>query len=199
MTLSNVQLHVQEGGEVWAARLKLRGMPGSIRIHVKVLPAPMLIWCTLLLAVSPVEHNVNNALPYKLPYRLVSLPACSSGSFIRALQDPKFPLVTFSTLSSTRHHHPSCEYSSALLKPPLLAMYIDLDLLLQDEAGPDKASQLKADFLDLNLAAGAPTKLAFEGPPALSCSTRAVLGLLRVKATDIFGNLTTHGCSGIEV
>ncbi|KAK9800826.1 hypothetical protein WJX73_002958 [Symbiochloris irregularis] len=70
---------------------------------------------------------------------------------------------------------------------------------VRDESGEEGASLLRPDFLDLNLAAGPPSKLSFEGPPAITCSTKAVLGQLRVRATDVFGNVATHGCGGIEV
>lgn len=70
-------------------------------------------------------------------------------------------------------------------RPGLVRMHV------RDAAGHAGGSALTPDTLELKLAAGPMTGLAFEGAPALACGMRSVLGALRVIAVDDFGNQTT--------
>ena len=62
-------------------------------------------------------------------------------------------------------------------------------LHIKDRDGEDGASKLAADCLMVTLEAGPPTCLMFDAPNKLDCGMRSLLGELRVKATDNFGNL----------
>lgn len=70
-------------------------------------------------------------------------------------------------------------------RPGLVRMHV------RDAAGPAGGSALTPDTLEMKLAAGPMTGLAFKGPPALACGMRSVLGALQVIAVDDFGNQTT--------
>lgn len=63
-------------------------------------------------------------------------------------------------------------------------------LHIKDEGGENGSSKLTSDCLDVVLEAGLPSCLMFDAPNKLDCGMRSVLGQLRVKATDNFGNLT---------
>lgn len=76
-------------------------------------------------------------------------------------------------------------------RPGLVRMHV------RDVAGPAGSSALTPDTLELKLAAGQMSGLAFEGPPSLACGMRHVLPALRVIAVDDFGNRTT--CPAFEV
>lgn len=58
-------------------------------------------------------------------------------------------------------------------------------------AGPDGASQLKGDTMDVLLVAGPPSRLIIEGPAHLDCGTRAMLPQLVVRVADAAGNCCT--------
>ncbi len=76
-------------------------------------------------------------------------------------------------------------------RPGLVRMHV------RDAAGPSRSSALTPDTLELKLAAGPMTGLAFDTPPSLACGMRHVLPALRVIAVDDFGNRTT--CAAFEV
>lgn len=61
-------------------------------------------------------------------------------------------------------------------------------LHVRDSAGPESASKLQTDRLDIMLEAGPPSCIMFDAPNLLSCGTNSTLGELRVKATDEYGN-----------
>ncbi|GLC56261.1 hypothetical protein PLESTB_001085700 [Pleodorina starrii] len=62
-------------------------------------------------------------------------------------------------------------------------------LVARDTQGPGGESLLQPDELPVELHAGQPTTLAFDGPQQLQCGTRGCLGELRVRVTDDWGNL----------
>ncbi len=76
-------------------------------------------------------------------------------------------------------------------RPGLVRMHV------RDAAGAAGSSALTPDTLELKLAAGPMTGLAFDGPPTLACGMRHVLPALRVIAVDDFGNRTS--CAAFEV
>ncbi|EFJ52379.1 hypothetical protein VOLCADRAFT_86759 [Volvox carteri f. nagariensis] len=65
-------------------------------------------------------------------------------------------------------------------------------LVVRDMQGPDGASLLQPDELPVELHAGQPTTIAFDGPQLLQCGTRGCLGDLRVRVTDDWGNLVEN-------
>ena len=67
----------------------------------------------------------------------------------------------------------------------------------RDTDGNRSASLLAPDSLDLNLAAGPMTGLAFEESGRLRCGMRDCIGALKLLAVDIFGN--TADCMPFEV
>lgn len=70
-------------------------------------------------------------------------------------------------------------------------------LTVTDTAGPGDSASLAADELDLELQPGPATQLMVEGPACMEAGTRAVLGELRLKTCDAYGNATT--CTTCEV
>ncbi|KAK9820414.1 hypothetical protein WJX72_010046 [[Myrmecia] bisecta] len=62
---------------------------------------------------------------------------------------------------------------------------------VRDTNGPEGASLLRSDCIDLELRAGPATRLVLENPGSLECGTRALLSQLRVKAIDAWGNHVT--------
>ena len=67
----------------------------------------------------------------------------------------------------------------------------------RDTVGLQGASLLASDSLDLNLAAGPMTGLAFEESGRLRCGMRDCIGALKLLAVDCFGN--TADCPLFEV
>ena len=67
----------------------------------------------------------------------------------------------------------------------------------RDADGAQGASLLAPDSLDLNLAAGPMTGLAFEESGRLRCGMRDCIGALKLLAVDCFGN--TADCTPFEV
>ena len=67
----------------------------------------------------------------------------------------------------------------------------------RDTDGLQGASLLASDSLDLNLAAGPMTGLAFEESGRLRCGMRDCIGALKLLAVDCFGN--TADCPLFEV
>ena len=67
----------------------------------------------------------------------------------------------------------------------------------RDADGAQGASLLASDSLDLNLAAGPMTGLAFEESGRLHCGMRDCIGALKLLAVDSFGN--TADCPPFEV
>ncbi|GIL94923.1 hypothetical protein Vretimale_1033 [Volvox reticuliferus] len=65
-------------------------------------------------------------------------------------------------------------------------------LVVRDEQGPGGESLLQPDELPVELHAGQPTTLAFDGPQQLQCGTGGYLGELRVRVTDDWGNLVEN-------
>lgn len=68
-----------------------------------------------------------------------------------------------------------------------------IKLAVRDEEGPDGASALHPDSMDLTLKAGPSRKLVVDSPLSLECATRAVLPQLRVRVADVAGNYTDEG------
>lgn len=66
-----------------------------------------------------------------------------------------------------------------------------IQVTVKDTSGPAGESLLNSDTLTLELRPGNPTRLTFEGPPSISCSTRSLLGPLEVKLCDSSGYPTT--------
>ncbi|GLI61005.1 hypothetical protein VaNZ11_003267, partial [Volvox africanus] len=65
-------------------------------------------------------------------------------------------------------------------------------LVVRDNQGPGGESLLQPDELPVELHAGQPTTLAFDGPQQLQCGTGGYLGELRVRVTDDWGNLVDN-------
>ena len=69
----------------------------------------------------------------------------------------------------------------------------NIKLAVRDESGPEGASMLQPDSMDLVLKTGPSRKLAVEGPVTTECATRAVLPQLKVRVADVAGNFTNEG------
>lgn len=63
-----------------------------------------------------------------------------------------------------------------------------VSIAVRDTSGPDGASALKPDSLDLQLLPGEAAVLVFSNPPQGSVRTRGVLPSLTIQAMDAHGN-----------